>query len=107
MLNRIYVTIKRKKFREAAAEAELEKAIALLEKAANEKREEELKQHIAEYTSKPFQEKFDELLKEENDLLKKAANDPKSLTTQEKANLMGQYASEEEKEAAEKRNNKN
>ncbi|MDD9338039.1 MAG: hypothetical protein PV337_06505 [Rickettsiaceae bacterium] len=91
------------KIREAAEEAKLQESIALLEKAANEKREEELKQHIAEYTSKPFQKRFDELLKEENDLLKKAANDPNSLTAQEKANLMGQYASEKEKEEAEKK----
>lgn len=91
------------KIKEAAEEAKLQESIALLEKAANEKREEELKQHIAEYTSKPFQKRFDELPKEENDLVKKAANDPNSLTTQEKVNLMGQYASEKEKEAAEKK----
>lgn len=92
------------KIREAAAEeAKLQESIALLEKAANEKREEELKQHIAEYTSKAFQDKFDELLKEEDDLVKKAANDQNSLTDQEKAKLMGQYTSKEEKEEAEKK----
>ncbi|WP_425361138.1 hypothetical protein [Candidatus Tisiphia endosymbiont of Stenodema calcarata] len=89
------------KSREAAEEAKLQESIARLEEAANEKREAELKQHFDEY--KAFQDKFDELLKEEDDLVKKAANDPKSLTTQEKAKLMGQYASEKEKEKAEKK----
>lgn len=89
------------KIREAAEEAKLQESIALLEKAANEKREEELKQHFDEYVS--FQEDFHKQLKEERGLLDQAINNPNYLTPEQRSELLGQYPTKEKEEEAKKK----
>ncbi len=89
------------KIREAEEEAKLQASIALLEEAANEKREAELKQHFDEYMS--FQEDFHKQLKEQRDLLDQAINNPKSLTPEQRAELLGQYPTKEKEEEAQKK----
>lgn len=97
-------TLAQDKNRQEIEEKErLKEALAEVAKEVNAKREIELQKHIAEYISEPFQKKFSDLLKEENDLLKKAANDTHSLTTKEKNQLLGKYDSVEEKEEFQKK----
>ncbi|WP_425363779.1 hypothetical protein [Candidatus Tisiphia endosymbiont of Hybos culiciformis] len=89
----------------AAEEARLlQEHIEFLEKEAhiaNERREQELKQHFEDYALIK-----DDAHKQNQDdiaLLEQAAKDPNSLTAAQRAQLMGQYATDEEREAADKK----
>ncbi|WP_375319038.1 hypothetical protein [Candidatus Tisiphia endosymbiont of Oplodontha viridula] len=90
--------------REAEEARLLQEHIEFLEKEAkiaNEVREQELKQHFEDFNSIK-----DEAHKQEQEdiaLLAQAAKDPNSLTAAQRAQLMGQYATNEEKEEAEKK----
>ncbi len=90
--------------REAEEARLLQEQIEFLEKEAhiaNGVREQELKQHFEDFDSI----KGDAHKQNQQDiaLLAQAAKDPNSLTAAQRAQLMGQYATDEEKEEAEKK----
>ncbi|MDN3030562.1 MAG: hypothetical protein QMO91_04375 [Candidatus Tisiphia sp.] len=90
--------------REAEEARLLQERIEFLEKEAhlaNEMREQELKKHFED-----FDLIKNDVLKqkqEDIDLLDQAAKDPNSLNAAQRAQLMGQYTTNEEKEEAEKK----
>ncbi|MCC8371800.1 MAG: hypothetical protein LN568_03490 [Rickettsia endosymbiont of Pseudomimeciton antennatum] len=90
--------------REAEEARLLQEHIEFLEKEAhlaNEVREQELKQHFTDYAS--IKDKAHEQNQEDIALLDQAAKNPDSLTAAQRAQLMGQYATDEEREEAEKK----
>jgi hypothetical protein len=91
----------RQEIEEAAEQKRLEEALAEAQKVANEVREKELEEHLKDY--KDFQDNFHKQLKADGDLLEQAAKDPNSLTAEQRAQLTGQYATDEERKAAKKK----
>ena len=91
----------RQETEEAAEQKRLEEALAETQKVANEVREKELEEHFKEHEK--FQKSFYDQLKEDSDLLDQAIKDPNSLTPEQRVQLTGQYATDNEREAAKKR----